>query len=110
MDETRGWERGGGYVVLNGCVHCVTVSACNLAGWYGSFFCFFSCDVWSVCSHEVRLEEKGVAGDEAMGKTLEKKGYVNTGLAVFRLLLCLMIVFSLLFLHARHIPLATFNS
>jgi len=51
--------------VLKGCVHCVSVSVCVI--WLvgtGVFFFAFPCDVWSVCSHEVRLEEKGVVGDE----------------------------------------------
>ena len=43
----------------------------------------FSCDVWSVCSHEVRLEEKG--DEMGRGKTLEKRAILILGSCGFHL-------------------------
>lgn len=82
-----------------GCVHCVSVSVRVIRSvGTGVLFCFFSCDVWSVCSHEVRLEEKGVAGDgdgdeAGDGQDIIEKGYLNTGLVVFHSPHYLTIVF-----------------
>lgn len=68
------------------CALCLCICACNSVGLYGSY-CFFSCDVWSVCSHEVRPEEKGeLLGDEMRredGQDIREKGYFNTGLVWF---------------------------
>lgn len=49
--------------MLKGCVHRVSVSVRVIRSVSTGVFLLFSCDVWSACSHEVRLEGKGVAGD-----------------------------------------------
>lgn len=47
--------------MLNGCVHCVTVSACNLAGWYGSF-AFFHATFGLFALMKLGWKKKGLLG------------------------------------------------